>query len=192
MTPDIAGPLLPYDLSICGLDELDDFCSAGVTHVVSILDPEWTDPEVFDRFTLQRRTLLRFDDIVTPREGMAHPERAHIIELLQTGAALAESPVEHLLIHCHAGISRSTAAAAILMAQFNPGREAECFARIREVRPRNWPNSLMIRIADELLGRNGALVAALRGHYREMVDLAPDLAELIRRGIRAHEIPANA
>ncbi len=188
---DISGPLLPYKLSICGLDELHGFCASDVTHVISILDPSWEDPEVFVRYGVHSRVTFRFDDVVDPRPGHAHPERKHIADLLTHGMMLAQSRVEHLLIHCHAGVSRSTAAAAILMAQRQPGREAECFAQIRKVRPRNWPNSLMIRIADDLLGRRGALVAALREHHVEMAKQLPDLAALIRQGGRAHDLPVG-
>ena len=42
----------------------------------------------------------------------------------------------HLLIHCHAGRSRSTASAALLLAQAEPGRPAEAiFDEIVRVRP---------------------------------------------------------
>ena len=36
--------LLPYALSVCGLAEIGDFATAGITHALSILDPGWPDP----------------------------------------------------------------------------------------------------------------------------------------------------
>ena len=37
-------------LTICGLEELDQHRACGVTHVLSILDPNWADPEAFLAF----------------------------------------------------------------------------------------------------------------------------------------------
>ena len=75
--------------------------------------------------------------------------------------------LRHLLVHCHAGISRSTAAMATLLARHTPlGEEEGIFARIREIRPIAWPNSRMVDFADDILGRGGRLSAALREHYR--------------------------
>ena len=112
-----------------------------------------------------------------------------IERLLDLGQRLAAEPVGHLLVHCHAGISRSTAAAAILMAQFNPGREGDVFTLIRQVRPRSWPNSRMVQIADKLMGRDGALSAALRDHFVHISVSYPELARLVRTHGRAHEVP---
>ena len=99
-----------------------------------------------------------------------------------------DEPVEQLLIHCHAGVSRSTAAAAILMAQSNPGREPDMFAELERVRPRSWPNALMLRMADALLERDGALVAELRAHQRRIARAFPEFAAMLARYGRAHEI----
>jgi hypothetical protein len=38
-----AFPLSPR-VTICGIPELGEHCAAGVTHVLSILDPDWPDP----------------------------------------------------------------------------------------------------------------------------------------------------
>jgi hypothetical protein len=99
--------------------------------------------------------------------------------------------VAHLLIHCHIGISRSTATAIILMVQDNPGREAESFAHLKAIRPYSWPNSRMIAMADALLGRKGALVEAMRGHHREMARARPDMMPYLRESERAAEVPPD-
>src|SRR3546814_8670076 len=82
--------------------------------------------------------------------------------ILAVGEKLAGSQVRHLLVHCYAGVSRSTAAAIGLMSQRNPGREADIFAALADIRPRAWPNTVLVGHADRLLGRGGALVEALR------------------------------
>jgi predicted protein tyrosine phosphatase len=123
---------------------------------------------------------------------MMLPERGHIEALLEFGKGLAaavDDPLNHLLVHCHAGISRSTASMTILLAEARPEADEDVlFAHIREIRPQAWPNSRMIAMADELLDRGGRLVGALRRHYREQMRLRPDLAEMIGRSGRQQEV----
>ena len=69
---------------------------------------------------------------------------------------------ERILIHCEAGISRSTATALIMYACWlGPGREREAMERVRKQRPTAVPNRRMVRLADALLGREGRLIDAL-------------------------------
>ena len=77
----------------------------------------------------------------------------------------------------------------ILLAEARPEADEDAlFAHIREIRPQAWPNSRMIAIADELLGREGRLLAALRRHYTEQIRRRPDLAEMIERVGRKQEV----
>lgn len=184
-------PLVPYRLTICGLTELGQHAGAGVTHVLSILDPEHPDPDDFAAYPPHRRLLWRFHDVIAEQPGMVPPTQATVQAVLTFGEASRRQPIDHLLVHCHMGISRSTAAAAILLAQDNPGREVEVFAAIRTVRPRSWPNSRMIALADRMLDRGGALEDAMRGHHLAVATSFPDLARLLRQGERAHEVPAD-
>ena len=80
---------------------------------------------------------------------------------------------------------------AQISADKNPGHEPEVFVEIDHLRPRNWPNSMMIDLADQLLGCNGAFNAALRSHHTHIAKRDPNLAELIRLHGRAHEIPED-
>ena len=58
--------VIPFRLTICGIPELDEHRATGVTHIVSILDPEWPDPPTFDKFAPHWRLDLRFHDIIEP------------------------------------------------------------------------------------------------------------------------------
>lgn len=182
----------PHHLTICGLTELGAFRQAAVTHVLSILDPGFPEPADFASYGPHKRLTLRFDDIIAPLPGCLLPERHHIEALLEFGKGLAatvDDPLNRVLVHCHAGISRSTASMMILLAEARPAAaEDDLFAHIREIRPQAWPNSRMIGLADELLGREGRLVAALRRHYSEQIRLRPDIAEMIERVGRGDEI----
>jgi predicted protein tyrosine phosphatase len=163
-------PLALSVLTVCGIDELPAHRARAVTHVLSLLDPEWPTIEAFRGYGAHRRATLRFHDIIDPAAGMTPPTPAHVAEILRFGADLeaagADGGTGHLLVHCHMGVSRSTAAMLALLAQAGPDEaEDRLFARLREIRPQAWPNSLMVGHADDLLGRGGRLLAALRRHY---------------------------
>jgi predicted protein tyrosine phosphatase len=153
-----------FDLTICGLDELHDHSAAPVTHVLSILDPEAPVPPAFERYaSVRRHWVLRFHDVSGPIGDARVPEEADVEQILAFAAELQEgTPNAHLLVHCHAGVSRSTAAAAILLAQRNPGREDEAFRYVARVRPCAWPNRRMVEIADRLLRCEGRLIEGLQ------------------------------
>jgi len=184
----ISAALVPYRLTICGLGELAGFADTGVSHVLSILDPDWPEPEAFRLFPPHRRVVHRFDDVLAAGGDAAPPELADVAAILGWGDVLATERADHVLVHCHAGVSRSTAAAAMLIARDNPGREAEAFDVVRRLRPRSWPNSRMLAIADRLLAREGALITALQEHQRRVAAGDPEFAALLAGGDRAHEV----
>lgn len=122
-----------------------------VDHVLSLVSPdaELAPIEI-------PRTVLRFNDIVEPRLGLVMPDAGTIeaILALQGGGTL--------LIHCFAGVSRSTAAAYVLACASRPrGEEAALAAFLRRACPEATPNALMIALADDLLERGGAMRQAI-------------------------------
>src|SRR5205807_8825504 len=102
--------------------------------------------------------LVRFDDVVAEYPGFEACTPAHIAKVLAFGDRVHASPGSHVLVHCHAGVSRSTAAAAILMAQHAPGQEVAAFLKLLELRKHGWPNTRMVEFADQLLKREGPLL----------------------------------
>lgn len=187
MTDEIA--LVPYRLSIAGIPEIEGFETESVSHVISFLDPERPEPESLHGLGAEWRVTFRMHDIIAPEAGQEIPTREDVERLLEVGHELLGMDIEHLLIHCHMGTSRSTAAAAIILAQHNPGGEAEALAHIRRIRRPSWPNSLMLHFADELLGRDGAFSTAAKDHYREMAKAFPGLADYFLDTPRAVEVP---
>lgn len=184
-------------LTICGISELPDQRERSVTHVLSILDPEHPDPEAFEAYDPHHRTILRFHDIINPVEGMILPAPEHVEAVLRFGDEVAQNRGEraegHLLVHCHMGVSRSTAAMLTLMAQTNPKESEEgLFERLVEIRPQAWPNSLMIAFADGLLSRNGRLVDALRRHYGRQIRRMPRYEQLMHDLGRSREVEMAA
>ena len=97
-------------LTICGLEELGNHSSKGVTHVLSILDPESPDPDAFSTYDPHHRTTLRFHDVIEAGQGHILPAPEDVEAILELGRSMtAEGEGIHLLVHCHMGISRSTA-----------------------------------------------------------------------------------
>src|SRR6202158_2519430 len=148
-----------FRVTICGIPELDEHSAAGVTHVLSILDPDWPDPPAFADFAAHRRLALRFHDIIEPMPDRLLPSRDDVERLLAFGREPGEPAESHLLVHCHAGVSRSTAAAALILAQAYPDRPAsEVLDAVAQLRPRAWPNLRILEFGDALLGRNGEII----------------------------------
>ena len=67
-----------------------------------------------------------------------------------------------LVVHCWAGISRSTAAAFVAVCALNPERDERDIAwAIRRASPTATPNLRIVALADEMLERDGRMVAAI-------------------------------
>lgn len=103
---------------------------------------------------------LRVNDIIEPAEGLVVPADEHVADLLAFGRGWDRTAP--LVIHCYAGISRSTAAAYIIAALLAPHEDEDALAkRLRAASPTATPNSRLIALADVQLGRNGRMVRAV-------------------------------
>ena len=144
---------------VCPMEAASAQCVArAARRFVSLLSPNLP-PPVFD-LPAKRRLHLAFNDIAEPTEGLVHPTEAHIAALL--GFLHDWDRRSPLLIHCLAGVSRSTAAGYVAAClREGPGAERQVARRLRAAAPFATPNSLMIALADRLLERGGAMVAAV-------------------------------
>ncbi|HXY98639.1 MAG TPA: protein-tyrosine-phosphatase [Stellaceae bacterium] len=186
-----ASAFVPFKITVCGVAELSGHSAVGVTHVLSILDPGFPDPDAFGAFGEHERLDLRFHDITDAREGMRLAQREDVAALLQFGRDLAATPEAHLLVHCHMGISRSTAAMTLILAQARPDRPAqEAIAEVRRIRAQIWPNLRVVELGDALLGRNGELVAAAVARYRHVVERRPEIGRMMTEMGRSREVAA--
>src|SRR6185369_7857369 len=130
-----------------------------------------------------------FDDIIEDTVEKVVPTQAHVAAILGLGRDLAGEADAHLLVHCHAGISRSTAAMTLILAQACPERSAgEIVSEVLRIRSRAWPNLRLIEFGDAVLGRAGALVAAVPVAYRRQLERRPELERFFIEAGRSREV----
>ena len=132
---------------------------AEFRYVISIGSP--TEPPPAGLRNVATRLRLVFEDETTPMRG--GPTRSDV-ERIVAFAGVVDFAAGGLLVHCQAGISRSAAAAVIVLAaRSGPGAEREAAAFLRKRFPEVRPNRSMLELADEVLGTSGAMVAAWAG-----------------------------
>jgi predicted protein tyrosine phosphatase len=108
----------------------------------------------------ERHIRFHIHDISEPLPGYVQPGREHIDQLIEF--ALDWGGRGPIVVHCWAGISRSTAAAYTALCAINPeASEGLIATRLRQASPTAYPNRLMIRLADVALGRDGRMVRAV-------------------------------
>ena len=182
---------------VFGEEELEDLVRDGVPlpdHLVSIGNPRvpWRErvpgtrvrPEFRPRF---RRILrLVFQD-ATERSHLRHPFLARIPEVRDARRVVAfwrrtRGEASGWVVHCWAGVSRSTAAALALL-YLETGSEAEAARKLREVRPQALPNLRFVRCFDRILGSRLEAEARIITDAR-IADFARELSSLME------ELPA--
>ena len=111
-------------------------------------------------FLGERHLQLAMNDINVEREGLVLPAEGHVRRLLEFVERWDQkSP---LMIHCWAGVSRSTAGIYISLCHLNQNRdEAEIAQILRAASPTATPNVRLVELADQLLARRGRMVEAI-------------------------------
>lgn len=106
---------------------------------------------------------LGMHDIAGEVPGYTAPSASHVESMLEFGLNWKRAQEGPLIVHCYAGISRSTAAAYVIAAALRPDRDEEELAlELRRLAPTATPNPLIVAHADRLLGRNGRMSEAIR------------------------------
>jgi predicted protein tyrosine phosphatase len=124
-------------------------------------------------------SLLSGDEAVPKFDGVAPDHHLRLyVERESCGATISAAARERaadivgfirnwdgagdLLVHCNRGVSRSTAAAFIVLCMREPKEKESALAeRIRTAAPYADPCPLLVSYADELLGRNGRMIEAV-------------------------------
>jgi predicted protein tyrosine phosphatase len=133
----------------------------GPSHLVTLINVA-TPVERPPAIAAERHLFIGVSDIAAPMDGHVLPSEVHVERLLSFVANWDQS--KPLLIHCWAGISRSTAAAYITLLALRPERDAFAAARLlREAAPSATPNPALVAVADRILGRGGSMSGAIAG-----------------------------
>jgi predicted protein tyrosine phosphatase len=131
----------------------------NVSKAISILSPGSEFP-AFEKPRGDDHLCLTFNDVTNASPGMKTPGAHDMQKLL--GFVKNWDREAPLLIHCWAGVSRSTAAAYIATCLLQPKRdEAELAWALRDASPSATPNPLLVALADEALGREGRMRRAI-------------------------------
>jgi len=147
-------------IHVCSLARLHDtVAETGATHIVTLL-------RLVDRverpgsIAAGNHLILGMDDIAAPIEGYTHPAEEHVVELIEFVSRWDRRAP--LVMHCYAGISRSTAGAFISACALNPDRNEAVIAKaIRGSSRTAMPNPMLVNHADRVLGRKGRMIAAV-------------------------------
>ncbi len=154
------------------------------SHVVSLLDPGSAFP-VLPGYGEDRHLRIGVHDIESDEAGFDAVCNNRIRAILDFVAVWErEAPI---LIHCYAGISRSTATAYIAACAHNPNRHEEELAyALRTASATASPNRRFVAMADAELGRGGRMSAAIEaigrgGNWYETGEAAPFVLD-VRQG----------
>jgi predicted protein tyrosine phosphatase len=166
-------------IHVCSLARLHATVEeTGARHVVTFIK----ESHLVQRpsgIALNNHLLLAVDDISMPREGHTVPAEAHVEALIRFVHGWDRSAP--LVIHCFAGISRSTAGAFVTVCALNPQRdEVEIAQSLRTASPTATPNARIVEIGDRLLGRGGRMRAAVEaiGRGAEALEAYPFRLEI--------------
>ncbi|MBA3448428.1 MAG: protein tyrosine phosphatase [Pseudaminobacter sp.] len=148
-------------IHVCSLSKLEEtVAAAGAMRLVSLL-AAGTAMNRPAAITEQNHLFLSMNDIAEAQEGLTLPGETHVCHLLEFAGGWDRS--RPLVVHCYAGISRSTASAYIIAAALSPKRdEAELAQTLRGLSPSATPNPRLIAVADQILGRSGRMIAAIK------------------------------
>jgi len=147
-------------IHVCSLARMHQTVEqTGARHIVTLLK----DVDLVQRpdcILPDNHLVLGMDDIAEPLDGYVAPADEHVTDLLRFVRSWDRA--SPLVVHCYAGISRSTAGAFVTICALNPRRDEAAIARaLRDASPTATPNPRIVRIADQMLGRNGRMVSAV-------------------------------
>jgi predicted protein tyrosine phosphatase len=134
------------------------------THMIRLVDPELPEEKLRIAAPPEAGLLLVRVSDTTHNDplGPSHDHVADILGFIDSMLTAGGRQPVRLYVHCHAGVSRSTATAYLTLAcRHGAGREADAFTELLGLTEKPWPNRSIVAHADALLGRGGRLLAPL-------------------------------
>jgi predicted protein tyrosine phosphatase len=152
-------------IHICSLAKVESLAAEiKPSHILSLLGGISPFPATPLGIDPKNHLKITVSDIAEPQEGMIHPGENHVRDVIAFGERWARENdgSRPILVHCFAGISRSTASALTIACTVRPKTREEVFtAALRAESASAQPNALMIEIADDILGRQRRLISAV-------------------------------
>jgi len=154
------------DIDILSRDVAQGLLCAGsstIKHIISISDENTEPPRGYKQHPARKIALQFYDITPVDYEGKDAPQLHHVEQILEFAKDIG--PGEYTLIHCNAGISRSSASALAVIASkleptsLNAFRAVETLKGIKQI---IHPSHRMVRYADQILGYKGALEDAYK------------------------------
>ena len=150
-------------IHICSLGTAREIDHSTYDGVITIEDSLVDEPLRINQADCPQLVLC-FDDIASPKDDWGLPSKKHVQSALNFADELSGSS---LLIHCHAGISRSSAVALAIIAKgLGAGKEKRAFKELERINPNCAPNALVIWLTDEILERGGTLYKMAKSMVR--------------------------
>jgi predicted protein tyrosine phosphatase len=168
---------------VCALRHIPEVIArTGARHLISAINADLA-PTTPAGLAPGRHLRLDMHDIIETRDGAVAPAAEHVGELIEFARTWdREAP---MLIHCYAGLSRSTAAAFITLCAINPHACERAIAlALRRASDTAVPNRRFVTLADAFLKREGRMIAALDGMGANRV-----AGECVPFGIDGHHAP---
>ncbi|MEM6712087.1 MAG: tyrosine protein phosphatase [Pseudomonadota bacterium] len=150
------------NLYVCSLAAIHDVAAqTGASHMLTVISGG-TQVDRPASIKPENHLYLEFNDITAPAQGLVPPSPDHVERILAFGRAWDQS--RPMIVHCWAGVSRSTAAGYILSHALTPGSDPHALALLlRSKAPWATPNARMVGFADEILQAGGAMKDAITG-----------------------------
>ena len=146
--------LTNFPIHICSLEGVREADISLYDGVITIENSFEENPFRY-RDEYPKQLILRFDDISVPVDEFIEPQEEHVLQALSFADKIGDGSI---LIHCHAGISRSSAIAlAIISKKLGSGKEVESIKILEKINPHARPNKLLVWLTDEILDRNKKL-----------------------------------
>ncbi|MDE2447139.1 MAG: tyrosine protein phosphatase [Alphaproteobacteria bacterium] len=144
----------------CGLSAAQEQITLySAKSVIGILSPDMQHP-TYTGIEKPNHLRLTFNDINDETHGLVAPQAADAVRLVKFIRAWDQKAP--LLIHCWAGISRSTASAFTALCVLRPeASEIDLAWELREASPSATPNRMITYEVDKVLGREGRMLKAV-------------------------------
>jgi predicted protein tyrosine phosphatase len=173
-------------IHVCALRHVSEIVKhTGARHLVSAINAYFL-PDTPTAISDGRHLKLDMNDIVQAQPDLVLPNTGHVAKLLEFVKSWdKQAPI---LIHCYAGLSRSTAAAFIALCALNPRTPEDAIAHaLRRSSDTAVPNRLFVALADKVMRREGRMIAALdsMGECRRAYECTPFGLEALHEPSRA-------